>query len=294
MAEVDVKGLLMAGAHFGHKTSRWHPKMGQYIHSSRNGAHIIDLIQTAEHLEDAMAFVSEQVSKGKQVLFVGTKRQAKDVVIKAAEDTGMPAVYNRWLGGMLTNTKTMKDRIKHLKKLEERMDSGELNQRFNKLEVQRYQEEIDKLNYQFGGIKDMAEKPGVVFVTDILTDQLAVKEANRLGVPVIGIVDTNADPSNVDMVIPANDDAIKSIQTITDYIVSAVSEGKTKAKANPPVKKATVKKEDPKAAVAKKPAPKMEAKTEPAKKAVETEKKPAAKKTAAKKPVKKAEKKEDK
>ena len=224
--EVDVKALLEAGVHFGHKTSRWHPKMAPYIHSKRQDSHIVDLTKTVEGLEKALPFVTEVVSKGKQVLFVGTKKQAKDIVREAAEAAGQPYVTERWMGGMLTNVATITGQIKNLKALERRMDSGELSNRYSKLEVQRFQEEIDDLNKKYGGIKDLNGKPGVVFVTDILEDVNAVREANKLGVPVVAIVDTNADPSLVDYVIPGNDDAIKGLKLILDYVAQAVEEGK--------------------------------------------------------------------
>lgn len=222
---VDIKDLLQAGAHFGHKTSRWHPKMSQYIHSKRAGSHIIDLTKTVEGLEAALPFITKSVAGGKQVLFVGTKRQAKEIVRAAAEEVKMPFVTERWMGGMLTNVATVSARIKHLKSLESRMASGELAGRYNKLEIQRFQEEIDDLNQKYGGIKDLNGQPGVVFVTDVVADENAVKEARRLGVPVVAIVDTNADPAMADYVIPANDDAIKSLQLITDYVKQAVAEG---------------------------------------------------------------------
>lgn len=228
--DVDIKKLLEAGAHFGHKTSRWHPKMAQYIHSKRDGSHIIDLTKTVAGLEDALSFISKVSGEGKQVLMVGTKRQAQDIVRKLAEDTGMPYVTERWLGGMLTNWNTIGGRVKHLQDLENRMASGELANKYNKLEVQRFQEEIDQMNVLYGGIKEMDKRPGAVFVVDIIAEANAVKEANKLGVPVVAIVDSNADPSQVTYPIPANDDAIKAIQLICDYVKSAIDEGKAKAK----------------------------------------------------------------
>ena len=227
--KVDIKALYEAGVHFGHKTSRWHPKMAPYIHSKRQDSHIIDLTKTVEALEAALPVVAESVKKGKQVLFVGTKRQAKDIVREAAERVGQPYVTERWMGGMLTNTATMVARIKHLKGLEKKMDSGELANRYNKLEVQRFQEEIDDLNRRYGGIKHLNGNPGVVFVTDVLEDKNAVAEAKKLGVPVVAICDTNTDPTMVDHAIPANDDAIKSLQCIVDYVTAAVEEGKATA-----------------------------------------------------------------
>ena len=229
--EVDIKALLEAGVHFGHKTSRWHPKMAAYIHSKRQDSHIIDLVKTVEGLEAALAVISQTVAGGKQVLLVGTKRQAKDLVKAAAEATGQPYVTERWMGGMLTNATTVGGRIKHLKTLEKRMDSGELANRYSKLEVQRFQEEIDDLNKKYGGIKDLNGKPGVVFVTDVIEDANAVREAKKLGVPVIAIVDTNADPTPIDYVVPANDDAIKGLSLILDYVQKAIEEGKTEQKA---------------------------------------------------------------
>jgi len=228
--QVDIKKLLESGAHFGHTTSRWHPKMAPYIHSKRAGNHIIDLTQTVTAIEDVLPVIEKTVASGRKVLLVGTKRQAKALVQKAAEDLGMPYVVNRWVGGMLTNTATMSGRIKHLKDLETKMESGELESRFNKLEVQRFQEEIDEMNVLYGGIKDMQGQPGLVYVTDVVADHLAVKEARRLGIPVVGVVDTNADPTLIDYVIPANDDALKAIQLILGYVVEAIEAGKAKQK----------------------------------------------------------------
>lgn len=227
--KVDIRALLEAGVHFGHKTSRWHPKMAPYIHSKRQDSHIIDLTKTVEALETALPVITQTVSAGKQVLLVGTKRQAKELVQTAAEKAGQPYVTERWMGGMLTNVETMVARIKHLKSLEKKMDSGELANRYSKLEVQRFQEEIDDLNKKYGGIKDLNGKPGVVFVTDIIEDVNAVREAKKLGVPVVAIADTNTDPGTVDYAIPANDDAIKSLQLIVDYVVAAIEEGKATA-----------------------------------------------------------------
>lgn len=227
--QVDIKALLEAGVHFGHKTSRWHPKMAPYIHSKRQDSHIIDLTKTVEALEKALPIITQTVAAGKQVLLVGTKRQAQDIVRAAADKTGQAFVTERWMGGMLTNTETMVGRIKHLKTLEKKMDSGELANRYNKLEVQRFQEEIDEMNLKYGGIKDLNGNPGVVFVTDIIEDVNAVREAKKLGVPVIAITDTNTNPTTVDYAIPANDDAIKGIALIMDYVVAAIEEGKATA-----------------------------------------------------------------
>lgn len=232
---VDIKQLLEAGVHFGHKTSRWHPKMAPFIHSKRAGSHIIDLAQTVTSLETALNFLSDTTAKGKQVLVVGTKRQAQDIVKKLAADTNQPFVTERWLGGMITNRNTIDTRIKRLKDLETKMANGELANKYNKLEIQRFQEEIDELDRIYGGIKDMHAKVGAVFVTDIIADANAVREANKLGIPIVAVVDTNADPSLVTYPIPANDDAIKAIQLIADYVGKAIDEGKAKAAKNAPV-----------------------------------------------------------
>lgn len=229
-ADVDIKKLLEAGAHFGHKTSRWHPKMAKYIHSKRAGNHIIDLTKTVDCLNEALEFAEKTAAAGKQILLVGTKRQAKDIVRKAADDTEMPYVTERWVGGMLTNTATMNGRIKHLKDLETKMASGALDAKYNKLEVQRFQEEIDDMNIQYGGIKHMDNKPGALYVVDVINEMNSIREARKLGIPVIAIVDSNADPSLVTYPIPANDDAIKSIDLITGYMVQAIGQGRQQQK----------------------------------------------------------------
>ena len=237
--EVDIKKLLESGAHFGHQTSRWHPKMSPYIHSKRDGAHIIDLTKTVDALNEALEFLTKTASAGKQILVVGTKRQAKDIVHKLADDTGMPYVTERWVGGMLTNQKTIGGRIKYLKDLETKLESGQLASKYNKLEVQRFEEEIERMNIMYGGIKDMAARVGAVFIVDIIHEANAVREARKLGIKTVAIVDTNADPSLIDYPIPANDDAIKTIQLITDYVGQAITAGKAKSKVTSDSKKAT-------------------------------------------------------
>lgn len=228
--DVDIKKLLEAGAHFGHKASRWHPKMAPYIHSKREGTYIIDLTKTVDALTEALSFIEKTASEGKQVLLVGTKRQARDIVKAAAETTGMPYVTERWLGGMLTNQNTISGRVKHLKDLEAKMESGAFASKYNKLELQRVQEEIDSMNIMYGGIKNMAARPGAMVVFDVLTDQNAVKEANKLNIPIVGLVDTNADPSDITYPVPANDDAIKTLQLVADYVKQAIETGKNKQK----------------------------------------------------------------
>ncbi len=226
--DVDMKKLLEAGAHFGHQTSRWHPKMAQYIHSKRGTIHIIDLAKTVQGLETALDLINRLVSEGKPILLVATKRQSKDIVLKLAEDTKQPFVVNRWLGGMLTNWPTISTQIKRLKDLETKMESGELQNKYGKLEVQRFQEEIDAKNFIYGGIKNMPAKPGAVFVFDMVEEVNAVREAHKLGVPVIGLVDTNADPSQADYPIPCNDDAIKTVELVADYVRQAIELGQAK------------------------------------------------------------------
>ncbi len=237
--DVDIRKLLEAGAHFGHKTSRWHPKMAQYIHSKRAGSHIIDLTKTVEGLEKALDFITQTVAAGKPILLVSTKRQAQDMIKQLAVDTKMPFVTERWLGGMITNWPTVSGRIKHLKDLESKMESGELANKHNKLEVQRFQEEIDQLNLMYGGIKTMPQRPGAVFVIDITHDVNAVREARKLNVPVVALVDTNADPSLVNYPIPCNDDAIKTLQLIVEYLRQAIETGQARAQKSEPVKDKT-------------------------------------------------------
>ena len=225
---VDIKALLEAGVHFGHKTSRWHPKMAPYIHSKRQDSHIIDLTKTVEALDAVLPEITKTVASGKQVLFVGTKKQIKQAAREVAESCDMPFVTERWIGGMLTNVATVSAQIKKLQDLERRMASGDLEKRYNKLEVQRFQEEIDELNLKYGGIKNLNGKPGLVIVLDTIADVNAVRESKNLNIPVIGVVDTNANPDHVDFVIPANDDAIKGVKLLLDYFVAAVVEGKKK------------------------------------------------------------------
>lgn len=226
--DVDIKQLLEAGAHFGHQTSRWQPKMAPYLHSKRGGSHIIDLTKTVECLQPALNFLEETAASGKQILFVGTKKQAKAIVKPIAEELGMPFVVERWLGGMLTNKATIGGRIKHLKDLEEKMANGTLAAKYSKLEVQRYQEEIDAMNHIYGGIKNMAVSPGAVVVFDVITDVNAVREANKLNVPIVALVDSNADPTQVKYPIPSNDDAIKTLQLMAGYFKQAVAAGQAK------------------------------------------------------------------
>lgn len=221
----DIKQLFEAGAHFGHKTSRWNPKMSKYIFTKKDGIHVINLDTTVAQLDKASDFVKEVAGRGRQILFVGTSKQAKDVVKAVAEEAGMPYVVERWMGGMLTNQQTIVSQIKKLKLLEKRMASGELASRYNKLEVQRYQEEIDSLNTRYGGIKEMRGKPGAVVVMGAVADRNAIAEARKLNIPVIAVCDTNADPTGIDYVIPANDDAIAVLQMIATQLADGIKAG---------------------------------------------------------------------
>ena len=239
---IDMKALLEAGAHFGHKTSRWHPKMAPYIHSRRQNAHIINLEKTVEGLEKALPKLTEIAKSGKKILFVGTKKQMKDLVKASAEEINMPYVTVRWVGGTLTNVETVNRQIKKIKDLERRMESGELENRYNKLEVQRFQEEIDLLNERYGGIKEMSEQPAALFVIDACEDKNAIREANTLKIPVFAITDTNVDPTNIDYVIPANDDSIKATSLILDYVKDAIKTGAAAAPKVAPKAAATDKK----------------------------------------------------
>jgi small subunit ribosomal protein S2 len=232
MSDVDIKQLFEAGAHFGHKSARWNPKMAGFIHSKRGDSHVINLEKTVDELEKALKFVEETAAKNRQILFVGTKKQAREIVKTAAESVSMPYVAERWLGGMLTNASTMSSQIKKLKMLEKKMASGEFENRYNKLEIQRFQEEIDALNVKYGGVKDMRGRPGAVFVTSAVDDRNAVAEAIKLNIPVIAICDTNADPTGVTYSIPANDDAIAALQLITNYMADAVKAGSAKVVKN--------------------------------------------------------------
>jgi len=223
---VDMKALLEAGAHFGHKTSRWHPKMAPYIHSKRQEAHIINLDKTVEALDQALAFSTDLTKQGKKILFVGTKKQLKEPTKAAAESVEMPYVTVRWVGGTLTNVETVNRQIRKLKDLEKKMASGELESRYSKLEVQRFQEEIDLLNERYGGIKEMSEQPAAILVTDAIEDKNAIKEAKILHIPIIAICDTNVDPSGIDYVIPMNDDSVKAEELVLGYFVEAIKAGK--------------------------------------------------------------------
>jgi small subunit ribosomal protein S2 len=225
MAVVAMKQLLEAGVHFGHQTRRWDPKMAEYIFQARNGIHIIDLQKTSKKLDEAYEFIRSQAEEGKTVLFVGTKKQAQECIKEAAEKCGMYYVDQRWLGGMLTNFKTIKTRVQRLKDLEAMEADGTFDV-LPKKEVILLKKEMEKLQTNLGGIKNMEEMPGVIFLVDPKKEYNAVSEAKKLNIPTVGIVDTNCNPEVLDYAIPGNDDAIRAVKLITDVIANAVIEGK--------------------------------------------------------------------
>ena len=225
MAVVAMKQLLEAGVHFGHQTRRWDPRMAEYIFQARNGIHIIDLQKTSKKLDEAYEFMKEQAEEGKTVLFVGTKKQAQECMKEAAEKSGMFYVNQRWLGGTLTNFSTIRDRINKLEELERMSEDGTFEV-LPKREVVLLKKEMEKLTKNLGGIKNMTDIPGVMFVVDPKKEHNAVVEAHKLGIPVVGLVDTNCNPDDVDYVIPGNDDAIRAVKLIADVMANAVIEGK--------------------------------------------------------------------
>ena len=225
MADVSLKELLESGAHFGHQTRRWNPKMKPFIFGARGGVHIIDLTQTAPRLKEAADFARSVTTRGGKVLFVGTKRQAADIVKTEALAAGMPYVSVRWLGGMLTNFRTIKQQISRLKKLDAGLESGDFLTKYNKKEILDFTNEAAALERIFGGIKQMDQLPAAVFVIDTPKEELAIAEARKLGIPVIAFADTNSNPDHIDYLIPANDDAIKAVKIITHHIAEAAADG---------------------------------------------------------------------
>ncbi|ABZ84812.1 30S ribosomal protein s2 [Heliomicrobium modesticaldum Ice1] len=224
MAVISMKQLLEAGVHFGHQTRRWNPKMAPYIFTERNGIYIIDLQKTVRKVDEAYNFIREVATQGKKILFVGTKKQAQDSVKEEAERCGMYYVNQRWLGGMLTNFQTIQKRISRLRELE-KMEADGTFEVLPKKEVSKLLHEKEKLERFLGGIKDMKELPGAIFVIDPRKERIAVAEARRLGIPLVGIVDTNCDPDEIDYVIPGNDDAIRAVKLLTAKMADAVLEG---------------------------------------------------------------------
>ena len=229
MAKVNMKELLESGVHFGHRTHRWNPHMKPYIFTERNGIHIIDLQQTVQAMDENYKLIRDTVSKGGTILFVGTKRQAVETIEIEAKRCGMPYVTVRWLGGMLTNWFTMRQRINELDRLERMKEKGEF-ERLTKKEGLMLQRKIDKLESRFGGIRKMHKLPDLVFIVDVRREETAVKEANTLNIPILALVDTNVDPRDIDYVIPSNDDAIRAIKLMVGYFADAVLEGKAMRK----------------------------------------------------------------
>ena len=225
MAVISMKQLLEAGVHFGHQTRRWNPKMATYIFTERNGIYIIDLQKTVKKLEEAYFFVRDMAASGESILFVGTKKQAQDAIKEEAERCGQFYVNARWLGGMLTNFKTMRTRINRLNQLKKMQEDGTFDL-LPKKEVIKLQLEIAKLEKYLGGVKEMKKLPGAMFVVDPRKEKNAIAEARKLGIPVVAIVDTNCDPDEIDYVIPGNDDAIRAIKLISQTMANAVLEGK--------------------------------------------------------------------
>ena len=225
MAVVAMKQLLEAGVHFGHQTRRWDPKMAEYIFQARNGIHIIDLQKTSKKLDEAYDFIRSQAEEGKTFLFVGTKKQAQDCMKEAAEKSGMYYVNQRWLGGMLTNFGTIRTRVERLNELETMQEDGTFDV-LPKKEVILLKKEMEKLQKNLGGIKDMTEVPGVLFVVDPKKERIAILEARKLNIPVVGLVDTNCNPEDVDYAIPGNDDAIRAVKLIADTMANAIIEGR--------------------------------------------------------------------
>jgi len=229
MAEISMKALLETGVHFGHRTQKWHPKMKPYIFTERNGIHIIDLQQTVAALEQACNMVRDTAAAGDTVLFVGTKRQAQESIQREAERCFMPYINQRWLGGTLTNWKTIKARIDELKRLEEGQATGKF-EHLTKKEELIVGRKVIRLQNRLGGIRELTKPPSIIFVVDVHREATAVREANILGIPVIGLVDTNCDPSGIDLVIPGNDDAIRAIKLLTGRLADAALEGQAMRK----------------------------------------------------------------
>lgn len=225
MGVISMKQLLEAGVHFGHQTRRWNPKMAEYIFTERNGIYIIDLQKTAKKIEEAYAFVRDIAAQGQDILFVGTKKQAQEAITEEAKRVGMYYVNNRWLGGMLTNFKTVRKSIDRLYQLRKMEEEG-VFESLPKKEVLKLRKEMEKLEKNFGGIKEMKKMPGAMFVVDPRKERIAIAEAKKLNIPIVAIVDTNCDPEEVDWVIPGNDDAIRAVKLIVECIANAVMEAK--------------------------------------------------------------------
>ena len=222
-----MQDMLANAVHFGHKTSKWNPKMSPYLHSSRNGVHIFDLNKTYKGLQAATDFITTAVGQNKNILLVSTKQQAAPIIKEVAEKTDMPYVINKWIPGLLTNFKTIRSRVNHLKKLKDEQESGEF-EKYTKKEAGKFKKQIDKLETALGGVVNLEKTPNLVFIVDAVRDRIAVKEAKKIGATVIAIVDSNADPRDVDFPIPGNDDAIKSIRFFLDIIAESIQKAKKK------------------------------------------------------------------
>lgn len=223
--KVDIQEMLDAAVHFGHKTQKWNPKMKKYIYTSKNGVHIFDLEKTKDRLEKALDFIKKTASSGKTILFVSTKPQSAHLVIEAAEETRMPYVIHKWMGGLLTNFSTIKQRIRYLKNLKEQEKAGDFD-KYTKKEAAELRKVIEKLEAALGGVRDLDNLPDVVFIVDALRDRIAVNEANKMKIPVVGIVDSNADPDGINYPIPANDDAVKALTYLIQKVKCGILEGK--------------------------------------------------------------------
>ena len=228
MAEITMKDLLEAGVHFGHQTRRWNPQMKKYIFMERNGIYILDLQKTLKCIQDARAVIQKVIRGGGHVLFVGTKKQAKQIVVEDAARSGQFHVTERWLGGMLTNFKTIRTSIKRLKELDA-MEAGGTFEKLAKKEVSRLSRERTRLQFAFAGIKDMPGLPSLVFIVDTKKEKIAVAEANRLSIPIVGVVDTNCDPSQIQFPIPGNDDALRAIKLFTGFVADSIAEARSMA-----------------------------------------------------------------
>lgn len=227
---VNMRGLLEAGVHFGHQSRRWNPKMKRFIFTQRNNIHIIDLAQTVGALNQAHRFIADTVERGGTVLFVGTKKQAQETIAEEAGRSGQYFINQRWMGGLLTNYVTIRARIRYLQDLEQRREQGDF-ERLPKKEALKYEHEIEKLNRLLGGIREMNKLPSALYVVDPRKEHIAIAEANRLGIPVVAMVDTNCDPDLIDWVIPSNDDAIRAVRLITSKIADAAEEGRLRNEA---------------------------------------------------------------
>ncbi len=229
MGNISMKSLLEAGVHFGHQTSQWNPKMSKFIFGQRNKVHIIDLAKTVKELRKALKFIRDSAAAGDDILFVGTKHQAQEIIKREAERCGAPYVYTRWIGGCLTNFETVKKRVARLKELDKMKTEGIMD-KLPKKEVSRLSKEMKKLEATLSGIRNMPELPGAIFIIDPVNEKTAVNEAHRLGIPIVALCDTNSDPSTVDYSVPGNDDAIKSLNLLITVVADSVLEGKAALK----------------------------------------------------------------